>query len=245
MRKYLILISIFIFLKINAQNTENQMINLLKEISNSNSLSEENAQLQEKFILKFQEIIEENQPFDWEKLKDYYVSVIFSETASKKYRIYSMTCQKSYPKYYNFILQKSDNNKFKVIKKVEGFRYFKEIHDLGKNDFLIIQQLNDMSFACYEAWVFHYENEIFTLKNAFTNKDKKLAVCSFTNVDMGEEYLTYYDPIKINFDSSRKEICYFVEVWNAKKNKKETRIVKAKYKRGKFRIKNYDERIFE
>ncbi|MDO4729443.1 MAG: hypothetical protein Q4B43_10635 [Bacteroidota bacterium] len=244
MKKFLILISMFLFFKINAQNTENELIILLKEIENSEFASEERNLLEEQFILKFQQIIEDNQTLHYEELEQNYIFVNSYKSTNKKYLIYSIGGSKI-SKHYNFVLQLNEEQKYAVLyKSSSDFYHFKEIHDLGNNHFLIIQQLDDLSFSCYEAQVFSAEKEQVVLKNAFRKNDEKLSVCSFTRV-VGLDGMEYYAPIKINFDPKNKEIFYSFKTWNPKKRQEKTITRKTKYKKGKFNILDYDERIFE
>ncbi|MGV0754409.1 hypothetical protein ACTS95_09850 [Empedobacter brevis] len=76
--------------------------------------------------------------------------------------------------------------------------------------------------------------------------NKVLTVCSWTNVDESypgdiEGKMVHYKPIKIEFNPKNNTISY---VFHRQKDGKKIKR-KAKYKNGKFNIKNYDARIFE
>ena len=230
-RKILWLILLFSFFEIQAQNKENELISILKNIENQYISAKEKDSWREKFVLKIQQIIEDNISLDWDKLSDYrHLFMQSSETEDKKIKIYSIFNGIEYTN-YNFILQKIDNQKYKIIKSdFPSYNQYKEVHHLKGNDFLIISKMNELAFSCYQAWVFSLDNQVFSVKNAFRKGEENLSVCSFTFDEEGRTGMI--DPIKINFDRKKKEIYYSL------RSKK----VRAKYKNQRFDIKNYDER---
>ncbi|MDR6969587.1 hypothetical protein J2X31_003620 [Flavobacterium arsenatis] len=150
---------------------------------------------------------------------------------------------------WNYVLK----DKKVVMKALKTFDYFYEIHTLSNDDFLLIKRMDDMSFSCFEAFVYRKNNQNEKSKITFSNH-KILSVCSWINIDRtyyetnpttGNEDLkgglAHYKPLEIKFDDKRKTISY--GFMSQTTRKKITR--KAKYRNGSFKIKSYDARTFE
>lgn len=160
--------------------------------------------------------------------------------------------------HWNYILK----DKVVINEAEKTFDYFYEIHSLPNESFadeyLLIKRMDEMSFTCYEAQI--YSGNI---RYGYSNKTKSniagskvLSVCSWTNIDQSypgkpdpvtgipiiiDDGIVHYEPTSIFFDSKKKTISYsFISQKNGKQI-----IRKAKYKNGKFNIKDYDARTFE
>jgi len=168
----------------------------------------------------------------------------------------SHTISRGFAEHWNYITRKNPDNTNEIILKEEDANpFYIEIHDLSKDEFLLLTKYIDMSFSCYSAYVMKVENNYTIKQDAFNNTQDVLFVCSWTNVD--ESYLgkpdpvtglptiegkmAHYQPIPILFDPKNKTISY--SFYSLKNGKKITR--KAKYKNEKFKIKSYDARTFE
>jgi len=147
---------------------------------------------------------------------------------------------------WNYILK----DKKLILKELNTFDYFYAIHELSNDEFLLIKRMDEMSFSCYEAFVYSKNSQ----ENVNNSNTKFLSVCSWTNLDetyyeknpiTGEEDLkgglAHYNPLEIRFDTKRKIISYsFLSQINGKMVTR-----KAKYRNGTFKIKSYDARTFE
>ncbi|MDR6969588.1 hypothetical protein J2X31_003621 [Flavobacterium arsenatis] len=151
---------------------------------------------------------------------------------------------------WNYVLK----DKKVVMKALKTFDYFYEIHTLSNNEFLLIKRMDEMSFSCFEAFVYHQNLHNSKPKTNILG-NKVLSVCSWTNVDESypgktdpetglqtvEGGLKIYEPLEIKFNPKKKNIYY--TFYRLKDGKKITR--KAKYRNGSFKIKSYDARTFE
>jgi hypothetical protein len=148
---------------------------------------------------------------------------------------------------WNYILK----DKKVILKELNTFDYFYDIHELSNDEFLLIKRMDEMSFSCYEAFVYSKNSQ----ENVNNSNTKFLSVCSWTNVDNSrtgekdpetglytvEGGMESLKPLEIRFDTKRKIISYsFLSQINGK-----TITRKAKYKNGTFKIKSYDARTFE
>jgi hypothetical protein len=52
--------------------------------------------------------------------------------------------------HWNYIIE----NRKIIFREHKWHEYFTEIHNLNKNDFLLINRIDDMSFSCYEAYIY-------------------------------------------------------------------------------------------
>jgi hypothetical protein len=143
--------------------------------------------------------------------------------------------------HWNYIIE----NRKIIFREHKWHEYFTEIHNLNKNDFLLINRIDDMSFSCYEAYIY--------TKSLNPMRKKVLTVCSWTNVDgsypekdsTGQYHLKgsieHYKPEPIKFDNLTKTISYgFTRISDGKSIKRS-----AKYRNRTFIIKSYDARTFE
>ncbi|WP_324026556.1 hypothetical protein QSV08_03295 [Maribacter sp. BPC-D8] len=153
----------------------------------------------------------------------------------------------------NYLTQQTHNNSPKIILKDNRLhQYFTEVHNLNNDEFLLIERQDDMSFSCYYASVYKLNNKNRDpiKKEAFEN-ERKLTVCSWTNVDDSnpiiksdsgtiKSRLKSYEPNKLVFDFKMKSLSYsYNRVKDGKLKKR-----KSKYRNGKFKIQNYDVREF-
>lgn len=135
--------------------------------------------------------------------------------------------------HWNFIL----HNNVIIIRNHKWHQYFTEIHNLSTNEFLLIEQQDDLTFSCNYAFVYQKRKNAYTLKKAFGNKEK-LTVCNFTNIENNKTHLSL--PVKkILFAYKSKTIMYGTCI-NAENGEKT--LGEASYKKGKFKIKDCDER---
>jgi hypothetical protein len=113
---------------------------------------------------------------------------------------------------------------------------------LSKNEFLLIEQKDDLVFSCNHAYVFLKDGDIFKKKKkAFGNKNQ-LTVCNFTEIDNSTSEKPDHFSLparKISFDNKNKTISYGSCANSMTGN---TTIGKAKYINGNFKIKDCDER---
>lgn len=158
--------------------------------------------------------------------------------------------------HWNYVTLKNDDSTNKIIlEKVNSSDYYTEIHELNTKEFLLFTRFDDMSFSCYYAFVMKLSDDDVIRQDAFKNEQDFFSVCSWTNVDesysgekdpktglyMVEGGTKYYVPIQIFYNPKNKTISYsFTKLNNGKKTTR-----KAKYKNGKFIIKDYDARTFE
>jgi len=144
---------------------------------------------------------------------------------------------------WNYILK----DKKVVLKELKTFDYYDQIHPLDNDEFLLIKRMDEMSFSCYEVYIYQ--------RKAKLTARKAVSVCSWTNVDNSrtgekdpetglytiEGGMEYLKPLEIQFDPKRKIISYsFLSQINGKAITR-----KAKYKNGTFKIKSYDGRTFD
>lgn len=156
-----------------------------------------------------------------------------------------------------FVVQKSENNKLLLFTMSDNFfhwnyivsnakiilkdnkwnEYYTEIHNLDMNEFLLIEQRDDLVFSCNYASVFEEKGKSFKHKKVFGNKTK-LTLCGFTKTQNLNEHFSLLTK-KISFDYKNKIISYgsCVDAITGKET-----IGKAKYSNGKFKIKDCDER---
>jgi hypothetical protein len=137
-------------------------------------------------------------------------------------------------------------NKKVILRQEETFDYYLEVHNLTNNSFLLIKRMDEMSFCCYDAYVYN--------KRIKLHGNKVLTVCSWTNLDGTypikdtltgiykiEGGMEYYKPLAIKYHWKTKTISYnFTRQKDGKSVKRS-----AKYKNGKFIIKSYDARTFD
>lgn len=150
--------------------------------------------------------------------------------------------------HFNYITK----NRKIILKDNKNHEYFTEIHSLNDDEFLLIKRMDEMSFSCYEAFVYRKNSQNNPLP--FSN-NKVLSICSWTNVDDSrpgekdtetglytiEGGMKYYEPLEIKFNPKNKNISY--TFYRLKDGKKVTR--NGKYRNGNFKIKSYDARTFE
>ncbi len=159
--------------------------------------------------------------------------------------------------YWNYVTQQNLTNQTNkiILKKLKATDYYTEIHALNANEFLLLTRFDEMSFSCYNAYVIKHIDNYNIRQNAFNNKQDVLSICSWTNVDESfpekkdsktglyslEGGIKHYEPIEISFNPKNNTISYSFN--RLKDGKKITR--KAEYKKGRFKIKDYDARTFE
>lgn len=191
------------------------------------------------FVFEFTETLQNEDITTFYRFKQLTDSLGFhfqmNQSESSEYALYTFRHRNDY---WNYVLKNHEI----IYKEEQVFHHFYEIHELKPNEFLLVKLMNQMSYSCYEAFVFNDLNR--------TKGTKCLTVCSWTNVDesyiAGRDSLTgepviigrmeSYDPIPILFNNETKSISYsFVRLSDEKKITR-----KAKYKRGKFNIESYD-----
>jgi glutaredoxin-related protein len=139
--------------------------------------------------------------------------------------------------HWNYIVY----NNTVILKNHKSHEYFTEVHNLSKNEFLLIEQKDDLVFSCNYAYVFLKNGAVFKKKKAFGNKNQ-LTVCNFTEIDNStpEKPDHFSLPVKkISFDNKNKIISYGSCTNSMTGN---TTIGKAKYINGNFKIIDCDER---
>jgi hypothetical protein len=139
--------------------------------------------------------------------------------------------------HWNYIV----DHKKVILKDHKLHEYYTEIHNLNKNEFLLIEQRDDLVFACNYAYVFQKKGNSFKKKKAFGNKIK-LTVCNFTQIENSTpEKLDHFSlpTRKISFDYKNK-IIFYGSCTNSITGKNS--IGKVKYINGNFKIKDCDER---
>ncbi|MGJ1361003.1 hypothetical protein ACR79B_08045 [Sphingobacterium spiritivorum] len=148
-------------------------------------------------------------------------------------------------------------NKVIINQSEKTFDYFYEIHNLPNGEYLLIKRGDDMSFSCFDAYIYNGNRKRGYSNSSASEEEGKnvLTVCSWTNVDESfpgkidaetglqtiEGGLKTYEPVKIEFDPKNNLIFYSFR--RIKDGKKTTR--KAKYRNSDFKIKSYDARTFE
>lgn len=152
--------------------------------------------------------------------------------------------------HFNYITK----NRKIILKDNKNHEYFTEIHSLNDDEFLLIEQMDEGVFSCNYASVFWEKDNEYQRKKAFKNRDK-LKICNFThlqesiplppkdNQSLPEMKAFHYTlPVrKITFDAENKTINYG-KCYNYGTEK--TTNGKAKYRNGKFKIEDCDERLF-
>lgn len=153
--------------------------------------------------------------------------------------------------HWNYVLK----NRQIIVNENKSHEYFTEIHVLNDKEFLLIEQRDDLVFSCNYAYVFKANENGYFRKKAF-GKREKLSICNFTNLEESipipppSENGTlpvmtgthYFEPVrKISFNATDKTIDYGI-CYNYFTQK--THLGKAKYKNGKFKVKDCDERLF-
>lgn len=173
---------------------------------------------------------------------------LYTDFAFKESGDYELLTLRNGFDHWNYILK----DKKVILKELKTFDYFDKIYSLDNDDFLLIKRMDEMSFSCFEAFV--YRKNLLDNQFNFSN-NKVLSICSWTNVDDSrpgekdvktglytvEGGMKYLEPLEIKFNSKNKSISY--TFYRLKDGKKVTR--KAKYKNGNFKIKSYDARTFE
>lgn len=153
--------------------------------------------------------------------------------------------------HWNYILK----NREIILKENKSHEYFTEIHLLNDKEFLLIEQRDDLVFSCSYAYVFEENSNGYLRKKAF-EKREKLSICNFTNLEesiaitsasdnetlpISESYHYSVPARKITFNAATQMLDYGI-CYNYFTQK--THTGKAKYKNGKFKIKDCDERLF-
>ncbi|WP_158973639.1 hypothetical protein [Cellulophaga sp. L1A9] len=149
----------------------------------------------------------------------------------------------------NYITKQQNDIANKIILRDHKMHtYFTEVHTLNAEEFLLLERQDDMSFSCNYATVYEIKEDLLFKKKAF-KQGTQLTVCSWTTVDTSyptlEEStvvlkggLTHYEPVKIAYTFKTKNISYaFYHQTDGRLTKR-----KAKYKKEKFRIDDYDVR---
>jgi len=163
----------------------------------------------------------------------------------KKSGAYELFTLRSNFEHWNYVLK----NKHVINRQERTFDYFYELHSLDQHRYLLIKRMDELSFSCYQAYIYGDNLSLIDSNNHF------LAVCSWTNVDesplgnkstlesdqLSKDHLKSYPPIPIKFDAKKREISY--TFYRQSDGKKITR--KARYLHGGFVIKSYDARMFE
>ncbi|WP_289663821.1 hypothetical protein [Flavobacterium panacagri] len=167
------------------------------------------------------------------------------KSEDKNFILYTYTSQFYH---FNYITKAiKENNKIKsykiVLKDNKWHEYFTQIHTLNNNEFLLIEQRDDLVFSCNYAYVYQLSGIKYKKKKAFENRFD-LTICNFTEIEdlpnTNPGHLSL--PVReIAFDYKNKIISYG-RCFDPDTGK--TTTGKAKYKNGKFAIKDCDERKF-
>lgn len=255
MKKTLLIILFALsFSQLFAQKTvETELVNLLDKYT-TNLTSKEDSLFWKGFEIKFEQLIKDKNitNFDFKQLKakcdTSYCRITVSKSEDGNFMLFRFA-----PQFYNlnYITKAIKfNGQIKsyqiVLKDNKWHEYFTEIHNLNDNEFLLIEQRDDLVFSCNYASVFEKKGNTFTKKKAFENKIQ-LTVCNFTEIeepvmpnDQTNSRGHYSLPArKITFDYKNKTISYG-SCTNPMTGK--TVIGKAKYISGNFKIKDCDER---
>ncbi|MDR2271112.1 MAG: hypothetical protein LBF27_09440 [Sphingobacterium sp.] len=154
--------------------------------------------------------------------------------------------------HWNYILK----NKEVINKQEKTFDFFYAVYPLDQMHYLLIKRMDEMSFSCYQAYIYKENFGLFTADDPIKDMVTSfLSVYSWTNVSEGSlkrqnilesestdrEGIRSYPAIPIKFNTKTKEISY--SFYRQQDGKKITR--RARYLNGGFMIKSYDARTFE
>ncbi|AWK03531.1 hypothetical protein HYN56_04555 [Flavobacterium crocinum] len=148
--------------------------------------------------------------------------------------------------HFNYITKTiKGNNKIKgykiILKNNKWHEYFTQIHTLNNNEFLLIEQRDDLVFSCNYAYVYQSNGGQYKQKKAFENR-LKLTVCNFTEIENPPNSDPEHQslPVRtITFDYKNKTL-FYGKCHDTNTGK--TTTGKATYKNGKFAIKNCNDR---
>ena len=165
------------------------------------------------------------------------------KSEDKNFILYTYSSQLYHFNYITRAIKK--NNKIKgykiILKNNKEHEYFTRIHTLNPNEFLLIEQRDDLVFSCNYAYVYQLNNGQYIKKKAFENR-LKLTVCNFTEIENPPNSSPEHQSLparEITFDYKNKVISYGKCIDPATGK---TTTGKAVYKNGKFAIKDCDDR---
>jgi len=251
MKKYLSLILCFLFtLQFSGQIMDSELAKATIQYRVSEESSTENEKHLETFTRKLELALQQTDDFsEFKEFRKTIDSLNINLTHYKSEKN-DLTLHHLSDGFYHF--NYITKNRKIILKDNRNHQYFTEIHSLNDEEFLLIKRMDEMSFSCFEAFIYHKNSQ----DNQFNfSNNKVLSICSWTNVDdsrTGEKDaetglytveggMRYLEPLEIKFNPKNKIISY--TFYRLKDGKKVTR--KAKYRGGDFKIKNYDARTFE
>ncbi len=217
-------------------NREMNLIQCFLDYQNSNEY-EDSIQYKEngsKLVDALKNVLENDTIFNFQKFKSLADSLevrfTLQQSEQGDFQIFTMGHQWFY---WNFVL----HNRKVVLESHKWGEFFTEIHNLTKHEFLLIAEKDELVYGCNFGYVYRGKGEYFKKKKAFGGKDV-LTTCNFTHIENIDSHETL--PLRtISFDYAQKIISYG-DCFHSMTGK--TTIGTAKYIRGKFKIKDCDER---
>ncbi len=130
-----------------------------------------------------------------------------------------------------------------IVKRNAACFQIDSLYPLNSNEFLLVEHMDEMVYSCYYATIYENKGGVFQIKeDGFTDRSM-LTVCTFTNLQdynpENEEWYSYqHQPRAILYNTRTKVLSYSEDNTNKKKTSS------TKYKNGKFKIEDSDERTF-
>jgi len=241
-RTYLLLVLLTFGQNVVAQvSQEENLIRLLKGLDSVSQFDDSILFVQKMNLLK-EEIIstlENDHLMSFETFRSVADSLDFYyELGHSGLEMYELFTFRYNNQNWNYVLR---NNAI-LLSEEDVFHKFHELFELKPNELLLITEMDEMSYSCYEAFIIKQGEN--------TTKNTVLTVCSFTKVSeigvMPSDSSTdepimvgkvhHPDPIQIQFDQEKKTISYcFIRFEDEK-----TMCRKANYRNGTFKIESYD-----
>lgn len=241
--KNLIILLFLIFFKNNTFGQTDQEFNLVKafiDYKNSNELKD-NLRFNQTLLrlnVVIEKVLKNENILDFQKFKkitdSLNVNYSIKKSENNSFVLFTMSDNMFH---WNYIVY----NNYIVLKNHKWHEYFTEIHNLNKNEFLLIEQRDDLVFSCNFAYIFQKTGTSFKKKKAFGNRTQ-LTLCNFTEIQNSPPEEPDHFSLtarKISFDYKNRVISYG-SCTNSITGK--TKIGKAKYINGNFTIKDCDER---